>query len=388
MRLMFSVMIAVLCGVLCSPLTAVPSDGLPKNSGAEMLTNPDPERREFADGILYHGNRPVSITYEVVNGLAVFEGDMIFGSSADVVFDGSAVQYGIIIPFVETRWDDGVVPYELDPLLAERTKGKIPQAIARWHERTDVRLVERTPRNAHLYPDYVYFTPSTGCASYVGRQGGRQELFLASACSVGNIVHEIAHAFGLWHEQSREDRDSHVRILWDNIIPDRTHNFLRHIADGYDIDGYDYLSIMHYGAGAFSSNGQPTIEPLDPSVHIGQRRRLSAGDINTIEERYYASICTSLYGGLGGSGVYRWVGFDYYPSGILFGELEGPMDANFDLLLWWWNYRQRAWEVVERGTSPTSEEYVFHRGAPGYYAWQLISNEGKGNYSLCLTAPR
>ena len=33
------------------------------------------------------------------------------------------------------------------------------------------------------------------------------------------IMHEFMHALGLWHEQSRPDRDQFVRILWENIIP-------------------------------------------------------------------------------------------------------------------------------------------------------------------------
>ena len=46
---------------------------------------------------------------------------------------------------------------------------------------------------------------------------------------------------------------------------------------------YDYDSIMHYDAYAFSRNNRPTIEPLDDSVpldRLGQRTHLSQLDLD------------------------------------------------------------------------------------------------------------
>lgn len=57
--------------------------------------------------------------------------------------------------------------------------------------------------------DYVAITSdNSGCYSYVGRIGGRQVLNLQrGGCTrAGTIEHEMLHALGVWHEQSRPDR--------------------------------------------------------------------------------------------------------------------------------------------------------------------------------------
>ena len=52
---------------------------------------------------------------------------------------------------------------------------------------------------------------------------------------------------------------------------------------------YDYRSIMHYSAYAFSQNGNPTIEPINSSVSLrdlGQRSGFSDHDLQHVNVLY------------------------------------------------------------------------------------------------------
>lgn len=222
--------------------------------------------------------RSQPVTYALVDGLPMLEGDIILR------LDGEGTQTaGTGVPFVDRRWDDGLVPYAIDPALPDQWR--IDEAIDHWEMYTGIRFVLRDSRNANQYPDYVYFRPSNGCSSYVGRVGGMQPINLAQGCSLGATIHEIGHAVGLWHEQSRIDRDDYVTIHYENIIPETIFNFNQHISDGEDIGDYDFDSIMHYPRWAFTKNGKDTIVPKY-DVEIGQRQTLSQGDLDAVAYMY------------------------------------------------------------------------------------------------------
>lgn len=227
-----------------------------------------------------------AVQYAVVDGMAVFEGDIILGTEEQVAAQTQTLKAvksgelarGLVITGSQYRWPNCVIPYTIDSGLSNQSR--VTDAIAHWEANTRVRFVLRTAANAGTYPDYVTFrTGSGGCSSWVGRQGGQQFINLGSGCSTGNAIHEIGHTVGLWHEHSREDRDSFVTIHWDKILAGYEHNFNQHITDGDDVGAYDYGSIMHYPRDAFSTDGSDTITPLDPAATIGQRVALSAGDI-------------------------------------------------------------------------------------------------------------
>jgi hypothetical protein len=227
---------------------------------------------------------PRAVTYADNNGIAMFEGDIVLGSTAKMEQRMARIRDGVetlgsAIRGHQFLWSDKTVPFEIDSSLSSASR--VTDAIALWESKTKIRFKKHGQEN-----DYVVFAPGDGCSSGVGKRGGKQLITLGPECTAGNTIHEIGHTLGLWHEQSRDDRDAFIKIVWANILDGYEHNFDQHITDGDDIGGYDYASIMHYPADAFAKDpNQPTILVPD-GVSIGQRRGLSANDIAAIETLY------------------------------------------------------------------------------------------------------
>ncbi len=86
-----------------------------------------------------------------------------------------------------------------------------------WNENTIVRV---QPHGGEV--DFVHFREepdqTAPCTSMLGMAGGAQDIVLnLGRCHVGKILHEIGHAVGLFHEQSRPDRDSFVTLHLENV---------------------------------------------------------------------------------------------------------------------------------------------------------------------------
>jgi hypothetical protein len=211
------------------------------------------------------------VRHSTIDGVAVFEGDIVLSRGLETL--------GIAITGPGVRWPNKTVVFEIDSGLGN--PDRVTTAIAHWQEKTFIKFKKRTTEK-----DFVLFRNGGGCSSAVGRIGGVQFITLGSNCTVGNAIHEIGHAVGLWHEQSRADRDTFVKVVFDNIDPEMKHNFDQHITDGDDIGDYDYGSVMHYPKNAFA------IDPAKPTLvtpagqPIGQREALSAGDIAAVTAIY------------------------------------------------------------------------------------------------------
>ncbi|XP_063238671.1 zinc metalloproteinase nas-7-like [Bacillus rossius redtenbacheri] len=186
------------------------------------------------------------------------------------------------------RWPGGVVPYHIDPVFSTAQRAVITRALEEFHEKSCIRFRPFQPSDR----DFVYVSGEpTGCWAYVGRLNGGQLLNLQRNGCVhhGVVVHEFLHALGFYHQQSATERDDYVRVLWENIEAGMEHNFDKYsesFITNYNTT-YDFQSVMHYSATAFTKNGLPTLEALVPGVTtMGQYDGMTDIDIVKLQRMY------------------------------------------------------------------------------------------------------
>ena len=127
------------------------------------------------------------------------------------------------------------------------------------------------------------------CEALEGMQGnGPQTLGGAINCTVGTILHEMGHTIGLWHEQSRTDRNNFVNFLYNNVDKPQASNFDQLTLNEVDSGLYNYASIMQYPPFEFSRDGiSPTLETIPPGIVLGDTLpQYSTGDLDGIKRLY------------------------------------------------------------------------------------------------------
>jgi len=184
------------------------------------------------------------------------------------------------------KGSDGLVtvPYIISTEFRGREPQVIETALKSFAQSICIRFVPRQNQN-----DFISFENKGGCYSSLGRTGGRQQLSLNRGGCLwhGTVQHEVLHALAFYHEQTRSDHDTHIRINWENIDRNMAYNFEKQDTNNLNTP-YDYNSIMHYGRTAFSNRqGQDSMTPIpNANAHIGQNEGMSPGDIRRVNLLY------------------------------------------------------------------------------------------------------
>jgi len=227
---------------------------------------------------LSEGGAPEPFAFQVRGGQILIEGDIAV-AQAPQPDPRSIVTTGSL-------WNRESIPYKVSPQFT--APDRIVNAIKAWEARSQGQIkFSKFNENEPIPQDYIEFIEGDGCWSYVGKIGGRQEISLAKNCDTRAATHELGHALGLWHEQSRSDRDPYVAVKWCNIQDGQIDNFRKRKTNARDFGAYDYGSIMHYPSGAFSKNWKVTLQSLtETPVSPWSNRKISPGDWRAISCLY------------------------------------------------------------------------------------------------------
>lgn len=145
--------------------------------------------------------------------------------------------------FPDKLWPNRTIPYAISPLYDAEDMITIYTAIRTLNTMTCIKFRKWNGKEDDFlliwpikYPKVSFsferrknceitLINLQGCWSFVGKTGGAQLLSLQPPDETGpnclggegRAIHEMMHAIGIFHEQSRSDRDRFVKIHWDNV---------------------------------------------------------------------------------------------------------------------------------------------------------------------------
>jgi hypothetical protein len=237
--------------------------------------------------------RPV--TYALKNGQAIYEGDIILDHVQPMPAapdEEGAHPLSIGVAYPQSLWPQvgGVyqVPYVI---TSDGGDANLAPAINSFNTTFTglIQWVTRTSQTNYVNIDLNSADQTGECEATEGDANiGSQPMTGSGTCTLATLLHEMGHEIGLYHEQSRTDRNTYVTVNYQNLILASRFNFDIIQDNVQNLTLYDYASVMEYPPFSFSRNGGPAIESIPPGMPLSNSAGYSAADIEGIERLYGA----------------------------------------------------------------------------------------------------
>lgn len=185
-------------------------------------------------------------------------------------------------PYNQFPWPLGIIPFEYDGNVTQANRTLFNAAMAEVESYCGVSFV---PRQG-FHTSWLHIQNSTSNNAPIGLGPGQRVVNILNWNVHYIMVHELFHVLGIYHEQSRTDRDSFVTINTARISqtacngPCNSNFNIEN--DSLTVGIYNFSSFMHYNRTAFTTGGDTiTVQPAFATIwqnRIGQRVHSTFGD--------------------------------------------------------------------------------------------------------------
>lgn len=114
--------------------------------------------------------------------------------------------------------------YRIDSRIGFEARQSLANAISEIEKNTCIKYVNENDKNLNIYSVLEFREGFETTASNVRCDDEVSALWVTDNITRNEALRELMHSLGFFDENNRSDRDKYIKIMWDNLSPNKRKN--------------------------------------------------------------------------------------------------------------------------------------------------------------------